>query len=166
MRNTIYLGIIFAITTVPAAFAQDNMPASDTTQAPAQVAPGSLIDSQGGNAIPALPIQVKTAGNISYLSGGIGDEELAELKSKKSEYNVHVLMNVPAGNYISNVTVDVHDAKGADVFNVSGTGPYLYFSLPSGKYTMDATSPTGDHHTASFTVPSHGSANVHLIFKE
>lgn len=164
MRNPIYLGVIFASIAIPAAFAQNDMSTSNTMSG--QVAPGSVIDSQGGDAIPPLPIQVKTAGNISYLSGGIGDEELAELKAKKGDYNVHILMNVPAGNYISNVSVDVHDSKGADVFNVGGTGPYLYFSLPPGKYTLDATSPEGDHHTASFTVPARGSAHVHLIFKE
>ena len=178
MRNSVLLSAIIAVTAMPAAFAQESTPpgvppsAIQQWQEGAQpvdsntVAPGSLIDSQGGDAIPALPIQVRTAGTVSYLSGGIGDEELAELRSQKHQYNVHLLMNIPAGNYISNVAVDVRDSKGADVFNVSGVGPYLYFSLPPGRYTLTATSPGGDRHTARFAVPANGSANLHLVFKE
>src|SRR4051812_6936733 len=41
--------------------------------------PGSLIDSVGEGAIPAMPIQAMTNGEITYLSGGISDEELAQL---------------------------------------------------------------------------------------
>lgn len=166
MRNPIYLGVIFASIVVPAAFAQDDMSAPNTMASPEQVAPGSLIDSQGGGAIPSLPLATMTSGTIAYITGGVGDEELAELKARKAEFNVHLLMNAVEGNYISDVVVSVHDGKGTEVFKASGAGPYLYFSLPPGKYTLDATSQAGGHQVARFTVPAKGSANLHLVFKE
>lgn len=36
---------------------------------------GEIIDSVGSGAIPALPLEVQTENGISYLSGGISDEE-------------------------------------------------------------------------------------------
>lgn len=180
MRNTIILSAVCFMAATPA-FAQQDLPPgvppsaiqpwqggnpSLEPSAPRNtVAPGSLIDSEGGDAIPPLPIEPQMAGNVQYLSGGIGEEELAELQSEKHNYNVHVLMNEKSGAYVGGVTVQVSSGKNTQVFSAENVGPYLYFSLPPGHYTLTATSHMGEQRMTRFTVPAHASANLHLVFK-
>ena len=45
---------------------------------------GEVIDSIGSDAIPALPLTVMSNGTMKYVTGGVGDEEVAQLKSLES----------------------------------------------------------------------------------
>ncbi|MDE3017001.1 MAG: hypothetical protein KGI29_08815 [Pseudomonadota bacterium] len=177
MRYSGFLGAVIIAAAMQTALAQEGVPPgvppSAVQQWPSRppaakaVAPGSLIDSQGGEAIPALPLEVNTAGAVTYINGGIGDEELAEIKAKKNEFNVHLLLSAANGDYISDVAVSLRDGKGAEVFSTGGAGPYLYLTLPPGEYTLQAASQAGGGgQTARLTVPAKGAASLHLIFKE
>src|SRR4051812_40084814 len=67
-------------------------PASMPAQPP-MMQPAAGVDSVGNGAIPALPLQVMTNGNITYINGGIGDEELEQLKAQGNAYNLHVMLS-------------------------------------------------------------------------
>ncbi len=118
---------------VPAAWEKQPMKTADASMPSS--APETL-DSLGGGAIPALPIELQTSGYISYLSGGIGDEDLDELKAKKNDFNFHLLMNAAGGAYVSEVVLRVLDKSGTAVLTVNDAGPYVYANLKPGAYTL------------------------------
>lgn len=147
--------------TNPAA-APETAPAAGMQKAAPVVTPpvapdGEIIQSQGGGAIPALPLQAyKTQSGIQYITGGIGDEELAQLKSVEQQYNVQILIAATSGAYISGVTVRIKDAAGNEVLAVPEAGPYLYTHLAPGNYTMSLTNSLGVAQQGSFTVKDQG----------
>ncbi|NBO18475.1 MAG: hypothetical protein EBV03_04465 [Proteobacteria bacterium] len=118
-----------------------NAPAPTAAQ-PAQ--PG--WDSLGSGAIPALPLEVfQTQGGIRYINGGVGDEEMAQLKAQGAEYNVQVMLSAPKGEFISDVTLRLLDAAGNPLIMVQDAGPYFYAKVPPGDYVLDTATP-GEHH--------------------
>lgn len=132
------------------------------------VAPdGEIIQSQGGGAIPALPLQAyKTQSGIQYITGGIGDEELAQLKSVEQYYNVQILIAAISGAYVSGVSVRIKDAAGNEILSVPEAGPYLYTHLAAGSYTMSLTNPLGAVQQGSFTVKEQGAVKPTVRFAD
>ena len=95
-----------------------------------------VIDSEGSGAIPALPLEVQSMNGVTYLTGGIGDEEVEQLKASEHQYNLHLLMTSERGAFISDVDVNITDASGHTIVSAPGSGPYFYALLPQGKYTV------------------------------
>lgn len=110
---------------------------------------------------PLQPQQTENGG--SYISGGVGDEEMTQLKSSRADYNLHVLFTGKGGEFESGVKVQVTGAKGQIVLDTTTTGPYLYAKLPAGKYKINATL---DDKVQSRTVQvaSRGSGDTHIVF--
>lgn len=141
-------------------------PASASSNAqPVQEAPVYGFDSNGSGAIPALPPQVMSNGEISYINGGISDEETAELKAKSGEYNLQIMISATTGEFISDVNVNI-TGGGKSLVSVDDAGPYLYVRLPAGEYTVTATSPTGGTKSSKLKVPASGAAKAHFAFSE
>lgn len=129
----------------------------------AGVAPEEVIDSIGGGAIPALPLQPYVAGDIHYVSGGVGDEEMEQLKAIGRDYNVHVMLSSKDGAYVANIGLRVLGAAGQEVLAISGAGPYVYIKLPPGNYTLEATR-NGETKKAGVKAPAAGAARPHFTF--
>jgi len=146
-----------------------NGPVSAPVQAPVQASaqPMTHIDSQGSGAIPALPLPIQTtAGGTTYITGGVGDEELAELKAKSGEFNLHLLLTAPGGAFVSDVHLRVADASGAAVLDITGAGPYVYAHLKPGKYMLDASAADGPSKQLKFTIHDKGDVKQQLEFQE
>ena len=81
------------------------------------------------------------AGGISYVSGGVGDEERAALEAmeRQHSYNTKLVFAVRAGNFLSGANVRITDARGHEVLNVPTSGPLFYAQLPPGTYRVTAT---------------------------
>lgn len=126
---------------------------------------GEIIDSSGGGAIPALPLQTYVTGGIQYVSGGIGDEEQEQLKSVAAEYNVQALFSMRTGAYVSNVAVRVLDGAGRELLSVDSAGPFLYMKLPPGRYTLEATR-YNEIRKASVNANDKGTVKPHVAFAE
>jgi len=131
-------------------------------QPPAGYAP--TIDSVGSGAIPALPLDIMSNGTVTYVTGGIGDEEVAELKSKEKEFNVHLLITALKGEFISDATLKIADASGTEMLNLENAGPYVYVKLPAGNYTLEATSRTGAVKQMKIKAPASGSIKKQFLF--
>lgn len=76
---------------------------------------------------------------IVYISGGVGEEELAEINAARSGFNVRVLLAEKSGTYVTGVHVAVNEAGGTKVLEVESAGPYLLAKLPEGKYRIAVT---------------------------
>lgn len=77
--------------------------------------------------------------NIHFLSGGIGADEQLRLKNAEPEYSTKVTFAVEDGSFISDVQVDIKDAKGTDILSLLTDGPILLLDLKPGSYTLTAS---------------------------
>lgn len=123
--------------------------------------PGEVIDSTGGGAIPALPLELMTENGISYLSGGIGDEEIAQMNAQEAQFNLHVVITNDSGDFASNVVLNLKDAKGKTLVSINDAGPKLLVRLPAGHYTIE-TNAGGSVKTLAVNVPAKGTAKSQI----
>lgn len=108
---------------------------------------------------PAAGLEVKTAGDISYVSGGVGTSEQEALEQVKSDYNLRLLFAVTgSGAFLAKVPVSITDQAGQVVLETVSDGPYLYAKLPAGTYSVSAEN-AGDVQTRNVTVPATGAAS-------
>lgn len=94
--------------------------------------------AQAEGALPA----VQKSGAVEYLSGGVGLDESAAIKSASGQWPLSVVFSVQAdgrAQFASDVKLQIHDAKGALALDVTASGPYLLARLAPGSYTLRAT---------------------------
>ena len=76
---------------------------------------------------------------ITYINGGVGQEEQTALKSQRADYNLLLTFATKqSGAYRSDVQLDITDAKGTSLLSVPNTGPMFYAKLPAGTYRISA----------------------------
>jgi hypothetical protein len=76
---------------------------------------------------------------ITYINGGVGQEEQTALKSQRADYNLLLTFATQkSGAYRSDVQLDITDAKGTNLLSVANTGPMFYAKLPPGTYRISA----------------------------
>jgi len=79
------------------------------------------------------------AGNLAYVSGGVGEEERAALLAVRDEYNVRLtLAEKGSGAFLFGALVTVTDAAGRQLAQAAARGPWLFAQLPPGQYTIAA----------------------------
>lgn len=76
---------------------------------------------------------------ITYVNGGIGQEEQDAMKAQRADYNLLLTFaSKQSGAYRSDVQLDITDAKGADLVSAANTGPMFFAKLPPGTYHISA----------------------------
>jgi len=83
--------------------------------------------------------QVKKAGEIAYISGGVGKPEREQLQALEKEFNLKLVFAQANGKYVANVRVVVSDAKGRKLLEHVANGPFFMARLPAGEYSIAAT---------------------------
>jgi hypothetical protein len=155
---------ISAVIMLMASTAWASPPVTDTS-IDHTLATDAEVSSGDTQAIAPLPLEIKTQGDITYVTGGVGDEELRMLLAKGGDFNLHLLLNAKGGDYLSNIAIHVTDAKGTGVLDVSDAGPYLYVKLAPGKYSLEATRHESETKKISFTVGK-GTVNRDIVFSD
>lgn len=121
-------------------------------QAPAGQAAGS------GNIDDAMqPVQV---GNVTYITGGVGDEERAELQQVKGDYNLHIMSASHDGAFVGDTHLTVRSKSGEVIFEADA-GPLFFAKLPSGVYTIEATH-NGSTKKQTVSLKGSKAAHIHL----
>lgn len=82
---------------------------------------------------------IQAGGNVSYVSGGVGDESIARLTAMASEFNVKLVFARTSGEYLSGVRVEISDAGGRSVVDARADGPWFLTRLPAGHYQIVAS---------------------------
>jgi hypothetical protein len=126
--------------------------------------PAGSIDSIGSGAIPALPLELMTENGISYISGGIGDEEKEQLIIQEAQFNLRLLLTSTDGAFYSNVRMELKDASGKVLVSIGDAGPYVYLTVPTGAYTVDVTSAKGSAKSTSIKVPAKSPVKTQIRF--
>lgn len=89
-------------------------------------------------AADAEPV-IQADGNVSYVSGGVGSESLDHLAAIAGKFNVKLVFATTSGEYLSNVRVEITDAKGRSVVDTHADGPWFLAHLPLGHYQLIAS---------------------------
>ena len=82
---------------------------------------------------------VQNAGNVAYVSGGVGLESLDQLSSIARDFNLKLVFALNSGAYLSGVQVAIVDRKGQTVVDTTSDGPWFMAKLPAGNYQVIAT---------------------------
>jgi hypothetical protein len=85
-------------------------------------------------------LQTHRAGSIEYMSGGVGEQERAAMRSMGGTYNLKIANTLPDGSYVSNVDMTIADSRGNPILNTTTQGPLFYATVPAGQYTVTARS--------------------------
>ncbi|RQS76971.1 carboxypeptidase regulatory-like domain-containing protein [Burkholderia sp. Bp8963] len=105
------------------------------------------------------------AGQVTYLSGGIGSDQSAAIKEQMRDYPLVLEFAGRAGSgdndYLADIPVNVTDAHGNQVLSTVTQGPFLLATLPDGRYSVTATY---NGQTQRRNVQVHASSHVHEVF--
>ncbi|SEA13095.1 hypothetical protein [Paraburkholderia sartisoli] len=130
-RRVITAAVAAALTlcTATGAFAQ----ASGTTG-------GTTTDTtSAGNANGGGLPQIQQQGDVSFTSGGVGQDESKALRAAQSQWPLSLRFTGPGSDFLADVEVQVVDAHGASVLEAKSRGPYMLVRLRPGRYTVHAT---------------------------
>lgn len=116
--------------------------------------PGAAFALDSGRAVGGEP----------YLSGGIGQEEVAALQIARRQFSLGVRTALRgSGAYVADVQLRIVDAQGRQLFQQEAGGPWLLIDLAPGRYVVHA-SHRGQWQSRSVTIPARGSQEVVLHF--
>ena len=88
-----------------------------------------------------MPMHDMHAGDVSYLTGGIGSLEAERMREAAKDYALEIVFVQKLKQleeFISDVKVQIQDAQKNTVLDVITEGPFLLVNLPNGKYIITA----------------------------
>jgi hypothetical protein len=125
--------------------------------------PLAADDAPVRNTVPSdIPVAHDNHG-VAYVTGGVGQDEVAAFRGLASGYNMRATFTTGSGEYLSGVAVQVSRSDGTVVFNATSDGPYLYARLPQGHYRLIA-SLDGAQRSRDLYVPARGGVKLTLIW--
>lgn len=87
--------------------------------------------------------EVQQAGGITYISGGIGDDESDAIQAEAKKWPLMLQFSQIDqkgwGSWISGVNVKIFNSQKQEILNVVCDGPFLLLGLKPGTYVIDAT---------------------------
>lgn len=86
----------------------------------------------------AMMLTTRHYGPVTFVSGGIGDEEQREIRARERDFNLKLVFAGRDGSYFGDVDVAVVNQKGDTVLEAYAVGPFLLAQLPKGKYRIKA----------------------------
>lgn len=106
-------------------------------------------------------------GDITYMSGGIGQSESHAMRREARKFPLELLFVSQRGrhdDYLATMPVTIRDAKGHTVFHGTSDGPYFLAKLPAGRYTV-ISKDHGKRVTRHVDVKAHGTQRVVFEWK-
>lgn len=92
-----------------------------------------------GGGVVARAEEAANGAQVSYITGGIGEDEQHTMEASAARYDLLVTNAQPSGAYTAGTDLVITDRAGRDVLDARNTGPLLYAQLPPGKYVLHAT---------------------------
>ena len=81
---------------------------------------------------PIAHLKPVTQDDVTYLCGGIGEEESTYMKQEAKGYDLMLTFATRSGAYLADVDVDIRDAGGNTVLQLACDSPILLVDLPKG----------------------------------
>jgi hypothetical protein len=77
-------------------------------------------------------------GSVPVISGGVGEDSVAQLKAREREFNLKLVFALVEGNYLADVGVTISNAAGKTLVQHVTDGPIFMARLPAGTYVVTA----------------------------
>jgi hypothetical protein len=88
---------------------------------------------------PSERLKPVTRNDVTYLCGGVGEEEVQAMKQQAKDYDLMLTFAARDGAYLADVDVDISDARGNSVLQANCDSPMLLIDLPkAGTYRVHA----------------------------
>lgn len=151
-RSPLWISATLALTAVFAA---------QTAWAANEAAAHTRPATDGAAILPPL----QHAGDIAYLSGGIGSDQSTAFKDAMPRYPLSLEFarhSASDGNeYLANVPVTITDTHGTALLTTQSRGPIMLVSIPQGRYIVTASH---DGNTQRRTVDIGKTTRLHEAF--
>ncbi len=143
----------------------------DTAEGPvhASVATPQVVDQVaihhqevGGPVVYTLPVY--EAGDIRFLSGGVGIEER---EATYPAFSVKLILAQQQGAFLTHASILIQDSEGQTVLDIPQelvTGPWVFVNLPVGEYKITAKSRNGIRIERTIRVKTGKTQVHHLIW--
>jgi len=82
-------------------------------------------------------LSAQRPGEVRYLNGGAGLDEMAYLKSRSREFPLQVLFWGRGGEYVVANSVKVTEGR-REIVMIRDAGPLLMLQVPPGRYSVEA----------------------------
>nr|WP_246174155.1 carboxypeptidase regulatory-like domain-containing protein [Paraburkholderia hayleyella] len=134
-------------------------PAYAKDRAPA-ISGGTTTDntSAGNENGGGLP-QVEQQGNVSFVSGGVGQDESKAMRQAQNHWPLSLSFTGPGASFLADVQVRIADSHGTAVLNATSRGPYMLVKLRPGRYALQVAY-QGHEQSRVITIPAKGSAKA------
>jgi hypothetical protein len=106
-------------------------------------------------------------GDITYLTGGVGQDEARAMRREAARYPLELLFVARQGkhdDFLADMPVTIRNANGRTVFRGRSDGPYFLAKLPAGRYTVTSKN-RGERVTRHVAVKDHGTQRVVFEWK-
>lgn len=117
-----------------------------------------------------LPLPpVKQSGSVSYVSGGVPDEQLPAIQQARASYPLVIELYQKAGaksEYTSDAQIRLKNRKGEVVLDDKSDGPFFLVRTPPGTYEVEATLNGKALTQRAVAVPAKGSRRVVFVFPQ
>jgi hypothetical protein len=121
---------------------------------------GTVTDtSSAGNANGGGLPQIQHQGDVSYVSGGVGQDESKALERDRSHWPLSMQFTGPGSDFLADVHVRIVDVHNNEVLHADSLGPFMLVKLRPGRYTVHATYKNRDQ-TKTVNIASKGSTQV------
>ena len=101
---------------------------------------GLILSNQlasADSALRDLPKTRSTPTGIAYMTGGIGEEEVAVMKPQAKKFTLNLLFSEGmVGRWVADINVNIYDEASNLVFRIVGAKNVLYVNMPAGTYTI------------------------------
>lgn len=81
---------------------------------------------------PIARLKAATQDDVTYLCGGVGEEESSYMKQQAKGYDLMLTFATRSGAYLADVDVDITDAGGNSVLQLACDSPILLVDFPKG----------------------------------
>jgi hypothetical protein len=119
-----------------------------------------MPDSESEAYLATKPIKIV---DVTYITGGVGEEEREALHADEKNYNLHIMSASKSGEFVGDTHLVIRDHKG-EVLVDALAGPLFFASLPAGVYTIEASS-EGQFKKQSIRIDDHKVSYMHLSWQ-
>lgn len=118
-----------------------------------------------GSALARSLPQPASQNGVSYITGGVGEDEVRAFRAAAPGYNLRMTFASKTGNYLSDVDVTITSGAGRPVLSVRTEGPFLFVRLPAGRYQIGAKT-RHITETRKMQVPARGGADLRFYWED
>lgn len=104
--------------------------------------------------VSAAITEGRTANDRRYANGGIGIEEVEQLKQMADKFSLQLIVSSRSGAYLADMHVKIAGATGQQVLDTKLDAPWLLVDLMPGTYTVSVAHQGGKPQERKVTITS------------